>query len=165
MKFIYVCVGKWTKGKCLAHPWLTYMYTGPSIHCSASWEMVNGPHLYSAFIQARYSVDWHSPIHAHIHTPTAESTTQGDSQLIRRNYGEMSCSGTPRHWFFVEFACSIGFSPTPETCQDTLYTLLVTKVRQYKQELVPWAIHCVVAYCSLQVRLGQMQIHELLCGD
>ena len=30
-----------------------------------------------------------APIHSHIHTPTAESTTQGDSQLVRRIQGEV----------------------------------------------------------------------------
>ena len=36
-------------------------------------------------------------IQSHIHTPTAESTTQGDSQLLRSSQGEVSPSGTPRH--------------------------------------------------------------------
>ena len=39
-------------------------------------------------------------------TPTAVSTTQGDSQLVRRSSGEVPCSGTPREphapvmWFY-----------------------------------------------------------------
>ena len=36
----------------------------------------------------------HSP---HIHTPTAESTTQGDGQLVGSSLGKVSGSGTPRH--------------------------------------------------------------------
>ena len=47
--------------------------------------------------KALYSVDWHSPVHAHIHTPPAESTKQGDSQLVKSSQGEASRSGTPRH--------------------------------------------------------------------
>ena len=46
--------------------------------------MVNGLHL-------------HSPFPAHIHTPTAESATQGDSQLVWSSQGEASRSGTPRY--------------------------------------------------------------------
>ena len=55
----------------------------------AKMRMVNGK--WTAFIQ-RFSNQWplkalydaeHSPIHAHIHPPTAVSTTQGDSQLVR----------------------------------------------------------------------------------
>ena len=38
--------------------------------------------------KALYSVDRHSPVHAHIHTPTSESATQGDSQLVRSSPGE-----------------------------------------------------------------------------
>ena len=34
---------------------------------------------------------------SHIHTPTVESTTQGDSQLTGSGQGEASRSGTPRH--------------------------------------------------------------------
>ena len=34
----------------------------------------------------------HSPFHAHIHTPTAVSTMQGDSRLIRSSQGEAPCS-------------------------------------------------------------------------
>ena len=56
--------------------------------------MVNGK--WTAFIlrfsdqwplKALYIIAQHSPIHAHIHTPTAESTTQGDSQLIGSSSG------------------------------------------------------------------------------
>ena len=45
---------------------------------------VNGLHLYSAFLtighSKRFTMLPH--IHAHIHTPAAESTMQGDSQLV-----------------------------------------------------------------------------------
>ena len=34
-------------------------------------------------LKALYNTALHSPVHAHIHTPTAESTVQGDSQLVR----------------------------------------------------------------------------------
>ena len=57
-------------------------------HCSSQKGFVNGKQ--TAFIQ-RFSNHWplkalyiiaqHSPIHSHVHTPTVESTTQGDSQL------------------------------------------------------------------------------------
>ena len=52
-------------------------------------EFVNGLHLYSVFPASGHSKRFtilpsqHSPVHAHIHTPTAVSTTQGDSQLVR----------------------------------------------------------------------------------
>ena len=52
-------------------------------------EFVNGLHLYSVFPASGHSKCFtilpsqHSPVHAHIHTPTAVSTTQGDSQLVR----------------------------------------------------------------------------------
>ena len=36
-------------------------------------------------------------VHTQIHTPMAESTRQGDSQLVRTIEGEVSCSGPPRH--------------------------------------------------------------------
>ena len=66
--------------------------------------LVNGKR--TAFIQrfsnqrplkALYNTASHSPIHAHIHTPTAESAPQGDSQLVWSSQGEASRSGTPRH--------------------------------------------------------------------
>ena len=44
-----------------------------------------------------YNTASHSPIHAHIHSLTAVSTTQGDSQLVRSSQGEASRSGTPPH--------------------------------------------------------------------
>ena len=38
---------------------------------------------WTAFIQcSKHNIAQHSPIHPHIHTPTAESTMQGDSQLV-----------------------------------------------------------------------------------
>ena len=54
--------------------------------------MVNRLHLSSAFLtkcplKTLYNIALYSPIHAHVHIPSAESTTQG----------EVSCSGTPRH--------------------------------------------------------------------
>ena len=42
------------------------------------------PHF---LLKALYNTASRSPIHAHIHTPTAESATQGDSQL-RSSQGE-----------------------------------------------------------------------------
>ena len=51
---------------------------------------------YSTFLNSghskRYTIFSHSPVYAHIHTPMAVSTTQGDS-----SQGEVSYSGTPRH--------------------------------------------------------------------
>ena len=44
-----------------------------------------------------YNITRNSPNHADIHTPPAESTIQGDSQLVRSSQGEVPCSGTPRH--------------------------------------------------------------------
>ena len=35
-------------------------------------------------------------VHTQIHTPTAEWTVQGDSQLVGRRQGEASRSGTPQ---------------------------------------------------------------------
>ena len=62
---------------------------------------MNGLYLYSAFLTSGRSECFtifapHPPIHAHIHTPMAESATQGDSQLVRSSQGEALCSGTPR---------------------------------------------------------------------
>ena len=37
----------------------------------------------------------HLTLHSPIHTLTAESTMQGDSQLVRSSQREASCSGTP----------------------------------------------------------------------
>ena len=64
--------------------------------------MVNGLHLFSAFLTSGhsdtlYNTASHSPIHAHIHTPAAESSMQGNSQLVMSSHGEASCSGTPLH--------------------------------------------------------------------
>ena len=39
--------------------------------CVCKWKMVNGLHLYSAFIQSAVQLMPHSPVHTHIHTPTA----------------------------------------------------------------------------------------------
>ena len=55
--------------------------------------MVNGLDLYSAFLtsdhsKALYNIDLHSPVRARIHTLTAVSTTQGDSQLVGSSQGE-----------------------------------------------------------------------------
>ena len=58
---------------------------------------VNDYGQWTAFIQsfanqcplkALYNTARHSPVHPHIHTPTAESTTQGDSQLVSSSQGE-----------------------------------------------------------------------------
>ena len=54
-------------------------------------DVVHGQHLHRAFltrVHSKRSLTFnhsctHSPIHAHVHTPTAESNTQGDSQLVR----------------------------------------------------------------------------------
>ena len=43
-------------------------------------------------LKALYDIASHSPVRAHIHTPTAESTTQGDSQLVKSSQGEASRS-------------------------------------------------------------------------
>ena len=56
--------------------------------------------LYSAFLtigysKALYNIASHSAINAHIHTLMPLSAMQGDSQLVRSSYGEVSCSGTP----------------------------------------------------------------------
>jgi len=60
--------------------------------------MVNVLHLYSAFIQiCFYNIASHTPIHKHIHTQTAVSAMQGNSQLLGSSWVEESCSGTPRH--------------------------------------------------------------------
>ena len=48
-------------------------------------------------LKTLYNIAQDSPVHTHIHTPTAESTMQGDSQLVRSSQGEVSRSGTPRH--------------------------------------------------------------------
>ena len=58
--------------------------------------MVNGLHLY--IIIHLFSNQWlpkvlyntasQSPIHTHIHTPTAESAMQGDGQLVKSGQGE-----------------------------------------------------------------------------
>ena len=64
--------------------------------------MVNGLCLYSAFptnghskrfrilpdIHTHIHKHIHHNIHAHIHAPTAMSTMQGDSQLVRSSQGE-----------------------------------------------------------------------------
>ena len=65
-----------------------------------------GTSKWTAFIQ-RSSNQWplevlyntaeHSPIQAHIHTLTASSAVQGDSQLIVSSQGEVPCSRTPQH--------------------------------------------------------------------
>ena len=62
---------------------------------------VNGLPFYSAFLTSGHSTRFtilplHSPIHAHIDTPTAASATRSDSQLVRSGQGEVSRSGTPR---------------------------------------------------------------------
>ena len=38
-----------------------------------------------------------SDVQPFIHTPTAQSTTQGDSQLVGIIHSQASFSGTPRH--------------------------------------------------------------------
>ena len=48
-------------------------------------------------LNALYNIAWPSTIHAHIHTPTAESTVQGDDRLVGSSRVEASCSGTPLH--------------------------------------------------------------------
>ena len=53
-------------------------------------------HLADAFIQLTWFI--------HTFTLTAESTTQGDSQLVSSSQGEASCSGTPRHSWTSNFA-------------------------------------------------------------
>ena len=63
--------------------------------------MVDGLHLYSSFLitghPKRSTMASNSPIHAHIHAPTAVSTMQGNGQIVRRIEGKVYCSGTPRH--------------------------------------------------------------------
>ena len=44
--------------------------------------MVNGLHFYSAFIQSALQYCHNIETHAHIHTPTTESTMLGDSQIV-----------------------------------------------------------------------------------
>ena len=59
--------------------------------------MVNGLHLYRAFIQSasQYCQTFSHPC---THSPpTAESTTQGDSQRLGSSQGYRPRSGTPRH--------------------------------------------------------------------
>ena len=61
--------------------------------------MVNGLHLYSHQcnqwrLKALYNIAQHSPIHADIHTPTAVSTMQRDSQFVGSSQGEAACSET-----------------------------------------------------------------------
>ena len=55
--------------------------------------------IYTALsvLKALHNIASHSPVHTHIHTPTAMSTMQGDSQLVRSSQGEASHSETPRH--------------------------------------------------------------------
>ena len=53
--------------------------------------------LFQRPLKVLHNIASHSPIHEHIHTPTAESATQGDGQLVRSSQGEASRSGTPRH--------------------------------------------------------------------
>ena len=40
-------------------------------------------------LKALYNIAPHSPVHAHIHTATVVSTTQGDSQLVGSSQGEV----------------------------------------------------------------------------
>ena len=49
-------------------------------------------HLEDALIQSDLQI-----IYTHFHTPTAESTMQGNSQLDRSSQGEASRSGTTQH--------------------------------------------------------------------
>ena len=42
-------------------------------------------------LKVLYNIAKHSPIHTHIHTPTAESAMQGDSQLAGSSQGEVGC--------------------------------------------------------------------------
>ena len=52
-----------------------------------NWMSVNGLHLYSSFLTSGHSKCFTilTIIHPCMHTPTAESTMPGDSQLIRIN--------------------------------------------------------------------------------
>ena len=56
-----------------------------------------GSHL-EDFAAALIPSELQALTHTHTHTPTAESTSQGDSQHVRRIEGEVSRSGTPRHY-------------------------------------------------------------------
>ena len=44
-------------------------------------------------LKALYNMASPSPIHAHIHTPTAVSAMQGNSQLVRNSQGEVFAQG------------------------------------------------------------------------
>ena len=54
------------------------------------------PHSHLGDLEDAFKPKRFTTIHPHIHTPTAESTTQGDSQLVRSIHGEASRSGPPR---------------------------------------------------------------------
>ena len=61
----------------------------------AGWRLCpskrTGLHSYSIFYtapKALYNIASQSPVHTHIHTLTAVSATQGDSQLVRSSQGE-----------------------------------------------------------------------------
>ena len=49
-----------------------------------------------------------SPVHRHIHTPTAESTTQGDGQRIRSSQGEA------QHYMFWRFFTPLNQKMSPD---------------------------------------------------
>ena len=75
---------------CLFSKVFSHGFISTNVCLNVGLTMVNGLHLYSAFIQSALQY-WHSPIH----TPTVDSTVQGDSQLVRSSQGEASPSGTP----------------------------------------------------------------------
>ena len=73
-----------------------------------------------------YHITSHSPIHAHIHSATAVSTMQSDSQLVRSSLGEASCSGTPRHSARRSQGSNLqpsGYQPTRSTSWATCLPL------------------------------------------
>ena len=81
--------------------------------------MVNGLHLYSAFLtkwplKSLYNIASHSPIHAHIRTTTEELAMQGDSQLRREPSLGVACLET-----WGSHSQPSGYQPTLSTSWDT----------------------------------------------
>ena len=52
---------------------------------------------YECELSTLYKATMVTTIHTHVHTPTAETTTQGDRQLVGSSQCEVTCSGTPQH--------------------------------------------------------------------
>ena len=85
---------------------------------------------------------------------TAESTTQGDSQLVRKSWGEVSCSGTPHHSLGgagMELA-TIPVTQGANSCCDST-TLLSVKVFQK------------LGHASIMPTMSEATIFVIICFD